>query len=101
MNIVEDALRVWRGAERLLESLPPADPDLTVVSDTADEVRAVYHDVTEDRNSLTVERLAQSQLVIDRADALIVRIQAKLAEQGDRLADAHTDAVPVARRLNR
>ena len=45
MTIGEDALRVWREAERLLESLSPSDPDLTAVSDIAEDARAVYHDV--------------------------------------------------------
>ena len=81
MTLVEEALRVWREAERLLETLPSTDPNHAEILTAVDEVRVIYREVTERREYLTEQRIAASQRVIERSEALLARVHTKLAEQ--------------------
>lgn len=69
-RLVEEVLHVWRLGERLLEELPPIDPDHETIRIHVAELREIYRELTESGAS-TRTRIAASEATLRRARASI------------------------------
>ena len=77
MTIVEDALEAWREAERLLDRLPPLDPDHETVALAVASLRQTYQNLTDGMSERTPVVIAQSRESIERTRSLLARVHAK------------------------
>jgi hypothetical protein len=78
VTIVEDALKAWREAERLLDRLPPVDPDHESVALAAASLRLTYQKLTDGASERTPAIVAHTRDSIERTRALLVRVRSKL-----------------------
>ena len=76
-RLVEEVLQTWRLAERLLEELPPIDPDHETVRLYVTELRSLYRDLTESRASSRM-RLEATTATVRNARASIDTANARL-----------------------
>ncbi|HET8786807.1 MAG TPA: hypothetical protein VFM38_14300 [Candidatus Limnocylindrales bacterium] len=83
MTIVEETLEAWRDAERLLERLPPLDPDHESVALAVGSLRDTYKTLTAGASERTPALLARSRTSIDRSRALLDRVHGKLERNRD------------------
>jgi hypothetical protein len=79
---VEEVLKTWRDAERLLETLPPLSRDHETVRLAVTRLQATYQILT-DRFGRSEEALIGSEAVVRDAEALIAKISAKLLDGPD------------------
>lgn len=77
MTIVDDALEAWREAERLLDRLPPLDPDHETVALAVASLRQTYHDLTNGASERTPLIIAASRESIERTKGLLKQVRAK------------------------
>lgn len=78
MTIVEETLEAWREAERLLERLPPLDPDHESVALAVASLRETYQSLTAGASERTPALLRRSRTSIDQTRALLSRVHGKL-----------------------
>jgi hypothetical protein len=76
-KLVEEVLGAWREAERLLEELPPIDPDHETVRLSVLELRDVYQRLTDARAG-SATALQASREVLDSAGEVLRRARARL-----------------------
>ena len=81
-GLVEEALRVWRDGERLLEELPPLTTDHETVGLNVVALRETYQTLTS-RSRATSDQLVECAARIESARATIRRLSAKRALAGD------------------
>jgi hypothetical protein len=75
MTVVQEVLSTWRDAERLLDALPPADPDREMVRSAAERLQASYQQLTGD-DTQTDEAIADSRATISETRDVIDRVRA-------------------------
>ena len=78
MTIVEDALEAWREAERLLDRIPPVDPDHETVALAVVSLRHTYRNLTDGVSERTPSMVANTRESIERTRELLARVHAKL-----------------------
>ncbi len=76
-RVVAEVLDAWRRGERLLEDLPPIDPDHETVRLAVADLRAAYQSLTE-RSGRATTSLYAAQRAIDRAAAVIRAAEERL-----------------------
>jgi hypothetical protein len=76
-RLVEDLLVTWRQAERVLDDLPPVDPDHETVALAIDGLRRTYQELTLIRES-SAETLRASRETLARARDLLAAVAARL-----------------------
>jgi hypothetical protein len=72
-TLIVDTLKTWREAERLLQDLPPVDPDHETVRRLVIELRTMYASLSEARD-LTGDVISRSRAKIEDARALLRRV---------------------------
>lgn len=77
MMVVEEVLATWRDAERLLDELPPLDPDRETVRLTVMSMRDTYQQVTTGEAMRTQAVVADSLAMIEQTRALLASIRGK------------------------
>jgi hypothetical protein len=78
LTIVEDALEGWREAERLLDRVPPLDPDHETVALAVVSLRQTYQNLTDSASERTPSLIANTRDTIERTRKLLEEIHAKL-----------------------
>ena len=86
MTIVEETLEAWREAERLLDRLPPLDPDHETVAAMVAMLREAYQSLTDGASERTPAVIDHSRDTIERARDLLERVHSKADH------DAHADS---------
>ena len=87
-KLIEEVLQTWREGERLLEALPPLDPDHETVALAVTQLREAYHRLTA-KEAAAEDSLAKALETIERAEATIERAMMRLAaNQGNGPAPA-------------
>ena len=81
-GLVEEALRVWRDGERLLEELPPLTADHETVGLNVVALRETYQALTS-RSKATSDRLVECAAQIESARAIIRRVSTKRPSAGE------------------
>jgi hypothetical protein len=76
MTMVEEILATWREAERLLDSLPPVNPDHETVRLAVVRLQATYRQLTSD-TAQTEEIIASSRATIAEAHQVLEHIRSK------------------------
>jgi hypothetical protein len=61
-NLIVDTLKVWREAERVLQALPPIDPNHEIVRRLVIDLRAMYADLSEKAATADVVAAARARL---------------------------------------
>ena len=79
-RLVEEVLEAWRAAERILDELPPVDPDHETVRVAIAQLRALYQDLTA-RSDAAETKLLASHHALRRSQALLDRIAARLGAE--------------------
>lgn len=77
MMAVEEVLAAWRDAERLLDELPPVDPDHETVRLAVATLRLTYQQLTTGSATDTQLVLVQSLETIERTRTLLASIRGK------------------------
>jgi hypothetical protein len=77
---VAEVLDAWRAAERLVDELPPLDPDHEPVRTAIASLRSHYQILTSLRDP-TIDMVEASQRTIARVQALIVAAEARRARE--------------------
>jgi hypothetical protein len=77
-GLVEEALRVWRDGERLLEELLPLSADHGTVRLNVVALRETYHTLTS-RSRATSDQIAECADRIESARAIIRHVRGKFA----------------------
>jgi hypothetical protein len=80
-RLVEEILETWRFGERLLEDLPPIDPDHETVRLAVEQLRAIYQELTHLRDS-SQDALAASELARARTRVLLDEVSMRLGPGG-------------------
>jgi hypothetical protein len=80
-GLVEEALRVWRDGERLLEELPPLMADRETVRLNVVALRETYQTLTS-RSTATSDQIVECADRIESARAMIRRVRGKLGPDG-------------------
>ena len=80
-GLVEEALQLWRVGERLLNELPPRDPDHATVRLHVAALRAMYQTLT-GQPAATKEQLADCEQQLESAAATIRHVREKQARDG-------------------
>lgn len=75
---VDEVLAVWREAERVLDDLPPGDPERRLISAHVVEIRSIYRRLT-DAMDTSYEGLGSSRDQLESATATLHRVRASLA----------------------
>lgn len=78
MTIVEDALEAWREAERLLDRIPPLDPDHETVALAVASLRQTYRSLTDGMSERTPTMISHSRESIERTRSLLAGVHAKM-----------------------
>jgi hypothetical protein len=72
-TLIVDTLKTWREAERLLQDLPPVDPDHETVRRLVIELRTMYARLSESRD-MPGDVITRSQAQIEDARALLRKV---------------------------
>ncbi len=72
----------WRHAERLLRLLPDDAPERSEVELHVDQLRALFHHLTDVVSPMTGERLATSRSQIERIHALLDHVATRYRAPG-------------------
>lgn len=86
-RLVEEVLDNWRAAERLLDELPPVDPDQESMALAIASLRSLYLELTE-RSALAKSKLATTDDVLTRSQALVTQVAARLESSAARKGHA-------------
>ena len=78
MTPVEEVLRTWREAERVLDDLPPFDPDRASVGLAIVRLKDCYQQLT-DRDGYAAEAVESANRQLDDAHALLSRVKVREA----------------------
>jgi hypothetical protein len=73
-TLIVDTLKTWREAERLLQDLPPVDPDHETVRLLVIQLRTMYASLSESRDP-TSDVIERGRAQIDDARALLRRVR--------------------------
>lgn len=85
-RLMEEALRVWRDGERVLEKLPPLTPDHETVRLAIIRLKATYQRVAT-MASASDDVLAQNKAVIEEAARVIYEARAGAPADGAATTD--------------
>lgn len=77
MMALEEALATWRDAERLLDELPPLDPDHETVRLAVVSLRQTYQEITTGIYMDTSTIIAESRETVAKTRALLASIRGK------------------------
>jgi hypothetical protein len=69
-TLVGEVLETWRQAERLVEHLPPTEPERETAAQLADELRSMYRSLT-DIDRTNPDEIAASRDAIARSRAVL------------------------------
>ena len=78
VTIVEDALEVWREAERLLDRITPVDPDHETLALAVASLRETYQNLTDGVSERTPSMISHSRDSIERTRSLLARVRARM-----------------------
>jgi hypothetical protein len=76
MSPVQESLQTWREAERVLDALPPVDPDRQAVSLAIERRQQCYRQVT-DSDGLSVDVIETTSRTLEDAHGILIRVKAK------------------------